>query len=269
MSSEKMKQQIAVTFNDVAERYDGNLFFSRSAVRLVDHLAAEENMAVLDLSTGTGIVATEIARRQSSAKIEALDLSEGMLAQARQKAQQQGLENIHFQQGDAENLPYADHSFDRISCGYGMFFYPDMELTFQKAFAKLKAGGRFVFSSFTADAFQPYAELFLQRIENEYQIETPIRSLARLKSVEQMRELSALANPAKIEVEVYPIRYSMNLEEWWALLNSAGYKGLLDKLDAEQLPHFKRDHLAEVAALVTDGVFELNVDSMYAVVDAG
>ncbi|MDQ7016266.1 MAG: methyltransferase, partial [Gammaproteobacteria bacterium] len=80
MNSEKMKQQIASTFNDVAERYDGNLFFSRSAKRLVDHLAPLEQQRVLDLSTGTGIVALEIAQRHQQTQIEALDLSEGMLA---------------------------------------------------------------------------------------------------------------------------------------------------------------------------------------------
>ncbi|MDQ7017126.1 MAG: methyltransferase domain-containing protein, partial [Gammaproteobacteria bacterium] len=235
---------------------------------LVDHLAPLEQQRVLDLSTGTGIVALEIAQRHQQTQIEALDLSEGMLAQARQKATAQGVQKVHFQQGDVEQLPYDDGSFDRISCGYGMFFYPEMELTFQRIFRKLKAGGRLVFSSFTADAFQPYAELFLQRIETEYQIETPIRSLARLKSVEQMRALSALADPAKIKVEVYPIAYSITLAEWWALLNSAGYKGLLDQLNAEQLPRFKADHLAEVAALATDGRLDLNADTMFAVVEA-
>ena len=132
-----------------------------------------------------------------------------------------------------------------ITCGYGLFFYPDMEETFVAIAKKLKKGGLFVFSSFTEKAFSPYAELFLQRLEKEYQIETPKLSKDRLKTEKSIQSLAQLIKPQKVQIEIYPIRYQMTIDDWWAMLNNAGYKSLLDQLNPQALTQFKKDHLAE------------------------
>ena len=266
MDSEKIKQGIKTTFDDVSERYDSSRFFRLSAQKMVDMLALKAGMRVLDISTGTGMVAIEMAKKLPNIQIEAVDLSAGMLAQAKRKARCEGIQNITFIQGDVEALPYDDGTFDVITCGYGMFFYPEMEKTYQMLCQKLKEGGQIIFSSFTKEAFSPYVDLFLQRLEKDHQIEIPKISMERLKTEQQMRALAELSNPQHIEVANHPIRYSVTVDEWWELLNNAGYKGLINQLSCDALKQFKQRHLAEVDAIAIKGSFELNADTLFCLV---
>jgi ubiquinone/menaquinone biosynthesis C-methylase UbiE len=212
------------------------------------------------------MVAIEMAKQHPNILIDAIDLSAGMLAQAKYKASAEGIQNITFIQGDVEALPYNNGTFDVITCGYGMFFYPQMEHTYQQLCQKLKEGGVIIFSSFTQEAFAPYVTLFLQRLEMDYQIEIPKVSMARLKTEPQMRALAELSHPSNIEIEQHTIRYPVTVDQWWDMLNSAGYKGLINQLDLAQLIQFKQRHLAELAALATNGTFELNADTLFSLV---
>ncbi|VAW49929.1 hypothetical protein MNBD_GAMMA04-993, partial [hydrothermal vent metagenome] len=224
------------------------------------------DIKILDLSTGTGNVAIALSQKYPQAHITAVDLSQGMLEQAKNNVLNQlgrGGKNIEFYQCDAEKLPYEDETFDLITCGYALFFYPEMEATYQAICKKIKQGGVFAFSSFTQEAFSPYAEMCLQRLEADYQIEAPRLMMERLKTISQMDALAALSHPKKIEIKHHPIRYEITLSDWWDLLNNAGYKGLLDQLTAEQLNQFKKTHLADIDAMVTNQRFELNADTLF------
>jgi len=261
MNSEKIKQNIQQTFDKVAEKYDSNQFFHISAKQLVSLIPLTGKLKILDLSTGTGIVALELTKKYSSADITAIDLSQKMLNQAQLKMQEAGFNQIEFSQQDAEKLPYQNHTFDLITCGYGLFFYPNMEQAFVSITQKIKPNGIMAFSSFTEQAFSPYAELFLQRIEKDYHIETPLLSKDRLKTKQNIQALADQVKHKKTEIVVYPIRYSLTLDEWWALLNNAGYKGLLDQLNETQFKQFKQDHLNEIDQITQQGRLEYNADS--------
>ncbi|MFK5892990.1 MAG: methyltransferase domain-containing protein [Pseudomonadota bacterium] len=265
MDTEQLKKNIETTFDDVSSRYDENKFFVISANRMAELVPSLECMNVLDVSTGTGAVAIELARKYHHATVEAIDLSSGMLMQAKNKAQKEGIENIIFKQCDVDNISYADNVFDIVTCGYALFFYPDMQAAYLAICQTIKPGGTFVFSSFTKEAFNPYSDLFLKRLELDYKIEAPsLRE--RLKSKLQIEELAAVSHHKNIRVEQHPIRYSITVNEWWSLLNSAGYKSLLDKLSYEQLIQFKLQHLGEIEEISVDGVIELNADTLFTVV---
>lgn len=91
MDTNQFKKNIETTFNDVSSRYDENNFFAISASRMAELIPFMENMNVLDVSTGTGAVAIEVARKYRHAIVEGIDLSSGMLKQAKNKAQNEGL----------------------------------------------------------------------------------------------------------------------------------------------------------------------------------
>ena len=123
MNSDKIKQNIQATFDKVATKYDSNRFFKLSATQLVNNIALIKPNNILDLSTGTGIVALELAQKYPQANIEAIDLSEGMLAQAKSKAETANIKNIHFNQQDAEKLDYENEHFDlRLDQGINKTF---------------------------------------------------------------------------------------------------------------------------------------------------
>ena len=266
MDVNQFKKNIETTFDDVSSKYDENKFFALSASRMAGLVPFMESMKVLDVSTGTGTVAIEVAKKYRHAKVEGIDLSSGMLKQAKNKAQSERLDNIVFKQCDVDNMSYSDEVFDIVTCGYALFFYPDMEASYQAICKTIKPGGMFVFSSFTEEAFSPYAEVFLQRLEKDYKIEAPSRIRERLKTKQQIEELAAVSNHKSVNVEHHTIRYPITINEWWSLLNNAGYKSLLNQLSHEQLIQFKQEHLAEIEVSSDDGVLDLNTDTLFGLV---
>lgn len=266
MDSNSIKKNIEKTFNDVSSRYDENRFFSISAKKMAELVPLNNEMRVLDLSTGTGAVAIEVAKKYKHADVEAIDLSQGMLDKAKAKAKENNICNISYKRCDVDKVDYHPEIFDVVTCGYGIFFYPDMENTYKNICKTIKPGGVFIFSTFTKEAFNPFAELFLNRIENNYNIETPSRLRERLKTRDQVEKLAATAKHKKIEVIHYPIRYKITVNEWWSLLNNAAYKSLLDQLDYEQLQAFKDEHIGEIEELSMGGLIELNADTLFGVV---
>lgn len=82
----------------------------------------EEKMRILDVGAGTGFIAlllTELGH-----EVVGVDMSKGMLEVARNKARQKGLQ-IEFKLGDAENLPFADNSFDAVICRHLLWTLPN------------------------------------------------------------------------------------------------------------------------------------------------
>ncbi|MEJ2621140.1 MAG: methyltransferase domain-containing protein [Candidatus Thiodiazotropha sp.] len=263
MDSIKYKQSIKSTFDKVSSGYDQNRFFTISAKKMVSLLPALDSLNVLDLSTGTGSVAIEIATRYQHAQIEAIDLSGEMISIAQKKAQQTKIDNIRFIQADVDSMAYQSQTFDVVTCGYAMFFYPNMEATYQVICNTVKPEGQLIFSSFTETAFNPYAELFLDRLKSDYDLAPPTQIKDRLKSTEKWSALVETCHYQSIDVVDYPIRYPITVDDWWDLLNSAGYRALLDQLEPEQLEIFKRDHLAEISESANNGTIELNTDTLF------
>jgi ubiquinone/menaquinone biosynthesis C-methylase UbiE len=262
MTNTDQRTAIATTFNSVAARYDTNRFFGLSADKLVSYIPTTAT-SILDVSTGTGKVALALAKRMPHASIDAVDISEGMLEQARINTQDYN--TIHFIHADVDTLDYPAHHFDAITCGYGLFFYPDMEASFSRLWQFLRPGGVFAFSSFTTNAFTPAADLFLAMLEDDWHIAPPGLSRARLDTARQIEELIASVTPKDWSVEYYPIRYPITPEDWWQLLTSAGYKGLLDQLEPQQRSVFKRRHLAQLDILAHQGALTLNADSLFGI----
>jgi demethylmenaquinone methyltransferase/2-methoxy-6-polyprenyl-1,4-benzoquinol methylase len=97
----------------------------------------QAGMRVLDVATGTGLVAREAATIVGNdGVVVGLDLSAGMLAEA-----QRLLENMAFVQGAVEQLPIADASFDFVSMGYALRHVADLTDTFQEYHRVLKPSG--------------------------------------------------------------------------------------------------------------------------------
>ena len=104
---------------------------------------------VLDLATGTGI--TAIAARERGAQVTGVDLTPELLEVARRKAQDAGYTDIEFREGDAENLPFADGSFDVVLSTCGHMFAPDQEKVASELARVTRAGGRVVFLAWTPE----------------------------------------------------------------------------------------------------------------------
>ncbi|MBK5273281.1 MAG: class I SAM-dependent methyltransferase, partial [Bacteroidia bacterium] len=83
------------------------------------------NKMVLDIAAGTGEPGLTIASMLDGGKVIITDLAEEMLAIAKENAERRNIRNIETIACDASELPFADNSFDAVSCRLGFMFFPD------------------------------------------------------------------------------------------------------------------------------------------------
>jgi SAM-dependent methyltransferase len=120
------------------------MFTTPVAGRLVSFAGVVAGEDVLDVGTGTGVVAITAAR--AGAKVTGLDLTPALLEQARENARIAGVQ-IVWTEGDAEQLPYPDASFDVVLSQFGHMFAPRPEIAVAEMRRVLKPGGRVAFAT--------------------------------------------------------------------------------------------------------------------------
>lgn len=108
---------------------------------LVDWLEPGSTQNVLDIATGGGHVAKQLAPHVNH--VMATDITEAMLTNT--AAHLKAFDNISFQVADAENLPLKDNSFDIITCRIAAHHFPNPELFIAEVFRVLKPNGQFLF----------------------------------------------------------------------------------------------------------------------------
>jgi ubiquinone/menaquinone biosynthesis C-methylase UbiE len=98
----------------------------------------ESPLRVLDVGCGTGVISLLFAERGD--QVTGIDLSEGMIEEARRKADAQNL-SIEFRRGDAEHLPFNDGSFDVVVSRHLLWTLPHPEIALKEWHRVLKMGG--------------------------------------------------------------------------------------------------------------------------------
>ena len=121
--------------------------FSRGATEAILEAAQlRPGLRVLDLASGVGDPALSIAAEVAPAgRVTATDLGPGMMSLAEELARKKGTTNIEFREADAESLPFADESYDILTCRFGIMFFPDLRKALRECFRVLKPGGRAAF----------------------------------------------------------------------------------------------------------------------------
>lgn len=113
---------------------------------LVARLGAGPGVEMLDVATGAGNVAIPAAR--AGARVTGLDLTPELLEAARRRASEEGLQ-IDFVEGDAEALPFADGSFDRVSSCFGVMFAPRQRQAAAELVRVARPGGTIAVAAWT------------------------------------------------------------------------------------------------------------------------
>jgi len=263
-----MDEKAAVTqvFNLVSKLYDNPSlrFFPFCAEKMVDYAKIKRDQKVLDIATGTGMVAIAAAQAiGNEGRIQAIDLSESMLEQAQENMNRAGISNIDFHIMDGENLDFENNYFDVITCSYGLFFMPDMSAALKSWLRVLKPGGKIIFSSFAPSAFTPQSDLFMKHLA-EYNINPPTPRWLQLSEEELCK--SMLEENGFVDAEVIQAQLGYHLKEtkdWWECVQSAGYRGLYEQLPHEHRADFQKKHLTEIEELVTDEGLWLDVQTLF------
>jgi len=159
------KEKIRSMFDSIAGDYDAlNHIMSldadkgwrRKAMKQVlEGTSSAQDLRILDLACGTGDFSIAIAQRMREiaseegkpvrGRIDGVDLSEGMLKVMEGKVEDKGLSDIiSISQGDGENLPYEEGTFDRVTIAFGIRNFQDREKGLREMLRVLKKGGRLV-----------------------------------------------------------------------------------------------------------------------------
>lgn len=117
--------------------------------QMLAELEREPFADVLDVGCGTGAVIELLHEKYPEAHYVGLDLTPNMIAVAQAK----NLENVEFVVGDAEDLPFADESFDAVLSSNSFHHYPNPEKFFAGVRRVLRPGGRLILRDYTANDF--------------------------------------------------------------------------------------------------------------------
>jgi SAM-dependent methyltransferase len=143
----------------VADKYDAVWATSTRQFipPLIDAAGVSAEMSILDVGCGPGYVSAAAA--ECGAIPTGLDFSKEMVAIAKKM-----FPRIEFKEGDAQNLPFADASFDRVLANFALLHLADPERACAEAFRVLKSGGKFGFI-WAPPRESPYAKIIDDAIE--------------------------------------------------------------------------------------------------------
>ncbi len=168
------KAAVESMFDSIAWRYDFlNHFLSfgidrlwrKKAIRMIARHS--KNPYILDVATGTGDLAIA-AMKIRPVKIAGIDISQNMLEIGRKKIEKSGLKDkIELLQGDSENIPFADDTFDVAMVAFGVRNFSDPVKGLTEMKRVLKDGGLIMvleFSKPTSFPFRPVYNFYFRNI---------------------------------------------------------------------------------------------------------
>jgi len=144
-----LKAQLKATWMDGNYDYFSR-FMESSAVEFLDRLDVPTRARFLDVACGSGQLGLIAARR--GARVTGVDIASNLIAAARGRAAADGID-ASFDEGDAEELPYADASFDVVATLYGAMFAPRPDRVAAEMLRVTKPGGTIAMANWTKEGF--------------------------------------------------------------------------------------------------------------------
>ena len=241
------KAEIAASFDARARGYRDSDWHRASAGRLVHLCGLKPGDRLLDAGTGTGFAALHAARQIGDhGRIVGVDISQGMLSEARAEAAACSLENVEFIQCDATSLSeFSNSTFDVVTAATSLFYIP-VEEGLREWYRLLRAGGLMAFS--TMEAGFPIAGRLFRECAAEFGVlvEDPC---APLGSADACRNALAAAGFIDARIVNEPIQFTIRDIEraWESNLRSLAHKAARE-LPGKALVDLQHRYEALVAA---------------------
>ena len=224
-----------------------------NARRLLDCVPVKPDLKVLDIATGTGLIAIPVAKIVApQGSVIGVDMSSGMLVQARAKIEAESITNLELIEADIESIAFNNEQFDLIFCCSALVYISDIPSIIAKCYHWLKPGGCFAFT--TPDKSSHLAEVRVKVCQKLFGIDLPhiIRPLWTAKKCRTLLQQSGFQNieiekhffrrekigsnygSARIETEFYPRGNPLiNLSEAQKKLLQIEYKKAVERLIAK------------------------------------
>lgn len=148
------KKEIADLYSARSPSYDDSAWHARAARKLVDLAHVTPGSRILDIATGTGMLAFYAAAQTGpQGAVLGIDIAAGMLAQAQAKLASCAIKNLRFAPGDGEALDLPPDSFDFIFCSSAFIWMSDLDAALAHWKKFLQPGGKLGLHAFAENAF--------------------------------------------------------------------------------------------------------------------
>jgi arsenite methyltransferase len=218
---------------------------------LVELVPLQKGQSILDIATGTGIVAIAAAEIVGDeGKVIGVDIADVLLDQARKKIEAAGLKNIELIEADAECLDFAENSFDAIFCSSAIVLFNDIPNVLRNWYRFLKPSGFVAFHAFletgmmTPEIIKACAKCGIS-LPNIHEL---------LGTPEKCQKVLQQAGFEDIKVESKQFGKYLSLDEakkWWNGTWLHPQNPLL-QLSETQVDKINAEYVKEVEALATD-----------------
>jgi len=265
-SESELKDHVRSVFDRVSASYDSPemRYFPFSADYMMGLAQPKNGERVLDIATGTAMVAIAAAQYlQPEGRVQAIDISEGMLGKAKKNIEKHALKNIDIHNMDAEQLEFRANYFDLITCGFGLFFLADAKAAVNKWQRVLKPGGRIIISTFNQSAFMPMVKWFRELIE-ETGVEFPASSWQQFSDHNTC--LGLFSNDLYQQQKSTTKQHGIHLKdanEWWNIIINSGLRSYLELLKPEQQAELRIKLSRKLDALKTEDGIWMDVEVIY------
>ena len=263
---EGLKGQVTRSAAEIYEEFFVPALFQQWTPIVADAAGIKAGQRVLDVACGTGVLAREAAGRVGGAGlVTGLDRNDGMLAMARRIAPA-----VEWKAGRAEQLPFADASFDAVVSQFGLMFFDDRAQALREMRRVLKPGGRLAVAVWDRLENSPgYAamaglleRLFGRRIAGE------LHAPFALGDPEALRGLFAEAGLGKAKVATRAGTARFPSIEAWVRTDVKGWT-LADLIDDDQYALLLREAAAALRRYAkADGIVIFDAPALIVTVAA-
>ena len=242
------------------ERYFVPTIGAPLANDLIETAALRPGERVLDVASGTGVVAKLASQRVgNTGAVAGLDVNSGMLAVARSATPPGML--IEWHEASAEGMPLPDASFDVVLCQMGLQFMPDKPAALREMHRVLAPGGRLILNvpGPTPRLFAIMGEALARHIGAE-----AAGFVNHVFSLHDTAELQKLISGAgfrdvSVQSDTKPLRLPAPEEFLWQYLHSTPLAGAVAQVDDERRTSLDRDVVGKWQEFVKDRALMLQV----------
>ena len=253
--SQQEQWQVSGNASENYERHLVPTMFTPWAHDLIGRVALQTGERVMDVACGTGIVArlaAEIVGR--SGQVVGVDLNSGMLEIARAQTPTAGA-RVEWREGDVNDLPYDDATFDALLCQQGFQFFPDKSKAIHEMHRVLAPSGRLGLSVWRSIPYNPYFRALSDALEHHVSPEAAMsmRAVCSFGDAEALRTLIAEAGfrDIRLHVVILTKRHPSLADYIPGQLSALPFAGLIEALEPS-VQHALLNDIVETLQPYTD-----------------